>query len=489
MPDADPSGRPSPSARSGLTAMKPLSGLRRMAERTPASRERFIDLLRAIAIVAVVLGHWLVTVVEYQNGQLVGRSALPDLRWAHPLTWLVQVMPIFFLVGGYANAASLTSHHRAGRHAGDWLVHRAARLVRPTTALILILAAGAGLAQLSGLDPHWARLAVWFAGISLWFLSVYLAIVALAPLMWALHHRYGAAVPTVLLVLVAAGDLARLYGDGRWGNGSFLFGWLAIHQIGFFWRDNRLPTRPHTLWAMLAVGLAVLLVLTVPGPYPISMINVPGERLHNMSPPSMALLALFTAQLAIALLVRPAAERWLRRTRPWTAVIAVNAVILTVFLWHMVAAILLVVALNAAGVLPTPAAGTAAWWAWRLPWLIALTIVLAPLVAVFGPVESSAGRKLRRRPRWMPKPLASTLARPAPRLLLAVAGLAAIAFGLLDNSLYPRTQPAPFGIPTRALISYLIGAIVLRALHAATPATDTEPVQHDMHRSSTHERP
>src|SRR5689334_24182776 len=141
-----------------------LSGLRRLAERTPASRQRFIDLLRAIAILAVVLGHWLVTVVEYDNGQLTGRSALPDLRWAHPLTWLVQVMPIFFLVGGYANAASLTSHYRKGRRAGDWLVHRAARLVRPSTALILILAVGAWLAQLCGLDPHWVRLAVWFAG-------------------------------------------------------------------------------------------------------------------------------------------------------------------------------------------------------------------------------------------------------------------------------------------------------------------------------------
>jgi peptidoglycan/LPS O-acetylase OafA/YrhL len=138
-----------------MAAVKPLSGLRRMAERTPASRERFIDLLRAIAIVAVVLGHWLVTVVEYQDGQLVGRSALPDLRWAHPITWLVQVMPIFFLVGGYANAASLASHYRAGWRAGDWLVHRAARLVRPSTALILVLAVGAWVAHCGGRPNCW----------------------------------------------------------------------------------------------------------------------------------------------------------------------------------------------------------------------------------------------------------------------------------------------------------------------------------------------
>ncbi|PZM89483.1 MAG: acyltransferase, partial [Actinobacteria bacterium] len=81
---------------------------RQLAERTPPERERVVDFLRALAIVAVVLGHWLVSVVEYDSdGRLTGRSALPDLPWAYPLTWLVQVLPLFFLVGGYANAASL----------------------------------------------------------------------------------------------------------------------------------------------------------------------------------------------------------------------------------------------------------------------------------------------------------------------------------------------------------------------------------------------
>jgi peptidoglycan/LPS O-acetylase OafA/YrhL len=451
--------------------VKPLTELRRLAERTPASRARFIDLLRAIAIVAVVLGHWLVTVVENENG-LSGHSALPDLRWAHPITWLVQVMPIFFLVGGYANAASLRSHNREGWHSGDWLVHRAARLLRPCTALILVLAVGAGVAQLVGVDGRLARLAVWTAAIPLWFLSVYLVIVAVAPLMWALHHRFGAAVPLVLVVLVAAGDLARLYGDEAWGNGSFLFGWLAVHQIGFFWRDERLPTNPRVLVALLAGGLVLLLVLTVPGPYPISMINVPDDRLHNMSPPSLALLALFTVQLAVALLVWRPAERWLRRTRPWTVVIAINAVVLTIFLWHMTAAILLAAGLDAAGVLPTPEAGSAAWWAWRLPWLVMLTVVLAVLVAIFGPIERAAARKPKRRSRWMPSSLARVLGRPAPRLLLVLVGLGAVAFGLLDNSLLPREEPVPFGIPTVALIGYLLGAFLLRALRAAPPATE-----------------
>lgn len=447
-----------------------------MVEQTPATRERYIDLLRAVSIIAVVLGHWLVVVVEYTDGELTGRSALPYLEWAHPVTWLVQVVPIFFLVGGYANAASLASNQRAGRSAGDWLVHRAARLVRPCTAFILVFAAGSWVARLLGEDPQRIRLVVWTAAISLWFLAAYLIIVTLAPMMSTLHHRFGVAVPVVLVVLVAAGDVARLYGNEAWGSGSFVFGWMVMHQIGYFWQENRLPTSPRTLWALIAGGLAVVLVLTVPGPYPISMINVPGERLHNMSPPSLALVALFAAQLGLARLVQPPAERWLQRRRPWMAVIAVNAVALTVLLWHMTAALLIVLVLHLAGILPTETAGTAAWWAWRLPWLVMLTAALAVLLAIFGRVEFAAARHLRRRPRWMPEPVATVLARPTLRLILASIGMGAVALGLLNNQLYPATEPTLFGIPTFGLVCYLAGAILLRVLYAASPIPPTGAV-------------
>ena len=84
------------------------------------------------------------------------------------------------------------------------------------------------------------------------------------------------------------------------------------------------------------------MLLTTVGPYPVAMLNVPGERLDNAAPPSLALLAVAAAQLGLILLLRGPAERWLRRPGPWQAVIAVNAVVLTVFLWHLTAAILLV---------------------------------------------------------------------------------------------------------------------------------------------------
>lgn len=212
--------------------------LRQLAERTPAGRERYVDLLRAVAIGMVVVGHWGVTVIgRGADGRPTGHSALSDLPWAYPLTWVAQVLPVFFLVGGFANAASLTAHRGRGGNATGWLLDRSARLVPPTTVLLVVLAVGAAGAHLWGIDPAQVREVVWFATIPLWFLVPYLAVVALTPPMHALHRRFGLAVPVALTGLVALGDLGRLAGPAALATGNHLAGWLAVHQVGFAWYD------------------------------------------------------------------------------------------------------------------------------------------------------------------------------------------------------------------------------------------------------------
>lgn len=473
--------------------------LRQLAERTPARRERYVDLLRALAITMVVFGHWGVTAIGRDPaGRLTGHSALDDLPWAYPLTWVAQVIPVFFLVGGYANAASLVSHRRRGGDSTGWLLDRSARLLRPTTALLVVLAVGAAVARLRGADPTQIRTVVWFATIPLWFLVPYLAVVALTPAMHALHRRFGLLVPVVLVGLVALGDLGRLVGPTGLATGNYLLGWLAMHQVGFAWYDarsaagqdpargdapdrrglrrRRLPTSRRAGMVLLAGGLVALILLTVVGPYPVAMLNVPGERLDNGSPPSLALLAVATAQLGLILLLRDPAERWLRRSGPWQAVIAVNAVVLTVFLWHLTAAVLLIGLLDALGVLPTPPVGSAAWWAWRVPWLLALAVVLTGLVAVFGPIEARSGRQRRATGQadghggdghGVPRP-ADAARSGTLRTGLTAAGYAAVIAGLLLNSMTGKASPEPLGVPAPALVAYLAGAGVLRLLRSGS---------------------
>ncbi|MCX4388273.1 acyltransferase [Micromonospora peucetia] len=481
--------------------------LRQLAARTPAGRQRYVDLLRALAIGMVVLGHWAVAAIgEDATGRPTGRSALPDLPWAYPLTWLAQVMPVFFLVGGYANAASLTARRAAGVDATAWLLDRGARLLRPTTALLLVIAGGAALGSLAGVEATLVRTVAWFATIPLWFLAAYLIVVPLTPVMYALHRRFGLLVPLALAALVVAGDVGRALGPAELALPNYVFGWLAVHQLGIAWRDadagrhdahpgppaapaprpaatrggppaRRLPQSRRAGAVALLGGLAATVLLTTVGPYPVAMLNVPGERLDNAAPPSLALLTLTTAQFGLILLLRGPAECWLRRPRPWQAVIAVNMVVLTVFLWHLTAAILLVGALDAAGKLPTPPVGSAAWLAWRVPWVLMLTVVLAALVAVFGPVEARTARTgsagSTRRTAGAPTGAAASGRAPAGpgwratvRTALTAAGFAAVVYALVVNAETPKSAPEPLGIPASALVAYLAGAGTLRLLRS-----------------------
>ncbi|MGI5161586.1 acyltransferase family protein [Microbispora sp. CA-102843] len=427
--------------------------LRRTAERTPPGRDRHIDLLRAVAIALVVLGHWLAVVVTYGE-RVGGDTVLAFVSWARPLTWLFQVMPVFFLVGGFAGAASLGSYRRRGGDAIGWFLSRTDRLIRPTTAFLLTLGGATLLALLTGADRATVTLAVWLACLPLWFLIAYVIVVLLTPVLLALHRRAGLAVPAVFAVGVAFGDAARLLGGPAVLNAAnYLLAWAAVYQLGIAWREGALPARPRVAVPMIAGGLAALVLLTVPGPYPVSMVADPGDRLQNTSPPTLALLALAVAQTGIALLLHERGGRMLRRTRPWTAVVAANSVIMTVFLWHMTAVVIAVPALYISGLLPQPPPGSAAWLLLRVPWLAFLTATLAVLVAVFARFERHA---IERRGGPYPAPDAGRAGAGTVVVTLAGAGL--VVTGLLGAALTGSE-----GLPAPMLPVYLAGAALLRA--------------------------
>ncbi len=77
-----------------------------LAERTPVRRNRSVDFLRAASITVVVTGHWLMAAAWLDDGQLRMGDMLEFAPWTQWLTWTFQVMPLFFMVGGYANGVS-----------------------------------------------------------------------------------------------------------------------------------------------------------------------------------------------------------------------------------------------------------------------------------------------------------------------------------------------------------------------------------------------
>ncbi|MFJ2030497.1 acyltransferase [Streptosporangium sp. NPDC087985] len=425
---------------------------RRLAERTPPQRERYVDLLRAVAITAVVIGHWLSIYVTHDGRGFHGGSILEVASWTRPLTWLFQVMPLFFLVGGFVNAASLASHRGRGGNATGWVLSRTARLLRPTTVLLGGMVVAALTAGVLGTEPALIGEAVWLTSIPLWFLVAYIAVMVLTPPMYALHRRAGLAVPIVLTALVGGGDLARLVPAVPYvGQANFLLGWLAVHQLGFAWQDGRLPSRRSVALPMAAAGSVALVLLTVVGPYPVSMVGFGGEKVQNTSPPTLALLALAVTQAGVALWMRDRGDRWLRRLGPWTVVVAVNSVIMTLFLWHMTAVVIGVLALYGTAVMPNATPGSALWVLLRVPWLACLALILALLVAVFGRFEQ----------RTRPRAGSVSAVRGVLPTALTVAGAGAVLAGLLALALAGPGYHGPAGLPVRVLVAYFGGVAVL----------------------------
>ena len=354
-----------------------------LAAATPASRDRYVDFLRAFSILVVVLGHFFIAVAFHERGRVFVQNAVGRTSGLWLLTWLLQVMPLFFFVGGFANLVSWKGDY------GAFLSGRLRRLLKPFVAFagvwlvvqvafhLLDIGRGGGLFRLSRLPFG-----------PLWFLGVYLAVVAVAPLMLRLHRRAPWLTVATLFNTVLVVDVLRFALDVRnigWLNLALV--WLFVHQLGFFYGDGTLNGwTKGRFGAMAGVGLTGMVVLTNLGPYPRSMVGVDHEAISNMSPPTACIAFLALWQVGLAMLARPAVTAWLQRTRNWSAVIAANGVIMTTFLWHLTALLVTIVVLDRLGLAPEPDTN-AAWWLTRPIWILVPLALTGALVAVFRRFE------------------------------------------------------------------------------------------------------
>ncbi|MYS82871.1 acyltransferase family protein [Embleya scabrispora] len=360
--------------------------VRRIESSTPVEREREVDGLRAIAILGVVFGHWIVTGVYAGADHWQTDSPLRHLPDYAPLTWLLQPLAVFFLVGGYVAAQSQA---RADRYR-PWARRRMIRLGRPIAALLVVWTVS--MALLADFVAGETLYTVGRLVLSpLWFVLVYAGLTALTPLV----VRLGRTGPVLAIGTVLAVDLIRFAADGPavvgWLN--VLAGWLVPYSLGVLWAGPHRARIERLGGPLLVAGTIACAGLIRYGGYPVSMVGVPGEAISNLNPPTSAAVAFGLAQCGLALLVRAPLRRALRRhPRTWAVVALVNLSAMTVFLWHQ-SAMLAVTSLGIAlGGLP--GLGTVPdevpWVGARIGWMPVFAGVLLGLWAVFHRWETGA---------------------------------------------------------------------------------------------------
>ncbi len=395
-----------------------------VAALTPSTRDRYVDFLRAASITAVVFGHWFIGIIHWDGGVIRTTSAVGVTAWMWLATWFFQVMPVFFFVGGFSNLVAYDSYRKRGDTTRAFIRSRIERLLRPslvflclwTIAQVALHLANIGAAEgprlwgdtrlLRGMLPPGAT--VPFG--PLWFLAVYLIVVTISPITIRLHRRFGLWVPATMVVGAIIVDVVGFGGhpEARWFNVAFVL--LLPHQLGHFYADGRMAKWPRQVfWGMVVAGLGGLWLLTNPalfrlfgdarfrwfptiGYYPKSLLGTDVEPISNAYPPTLCFLLGGIWAIGAVMLLRPRLSRWLERKGPWKATIAVNGVIMTLFLWHMTAFLLVILALWPLG-FGHEADSTARWWLERPLWELAPGIVLLVLIRLVGRFERPKSKK------------------------------------------------------------------------------------------------
>ena len=416
-----------------------------MASKTPPERNRYVDFLRAVSILVVVIGHWLIATAWYVDGELTPGHLLkshPQTQW---LTWLFQVMPVFFIVGGYSNAVSLESAKRKGQGYADWLAARLYRLVTPLLVLIITWGVVAGVMNLMNVRPAVIAFTSQAALIPTWFLSIYITLALLAPVAYKFWRRYGFLSFWALAAVAVIVDALFFGADIRWpGWTNYVWVWLAVHQLGFAWRDGRMGNAAKLL-IYAALGLIALYSLVRWGPYPLAMVGSPDEGLSNTLPPKITLLALGIFQFGLLLSLEGPMRKALSNLRLWTATVLINSMIMTVYLWHITIMVIFGSVLYLSGgfglhIEP----GTTAWWLTRPLWIGSLIVLLTPAALLLSSLE--------RRSRKPDTPVPSA-ARQVVGAIMTCLGIALLAM---------------WGFGGAPIAGFAVGAFALVIVGAAT---------------------
>jgi surface polysaccharide O-acyltransferase-like enzyme len=383
-----------------------------LAADTPVDRDRAVDVARLAALVVVMFGHCALLLAAIDTSGLRIGNLLGQLPAIAPITWVLQVMPLFFLAGGAAGAYGWHS----GTPWGTWLFTRAQRLCRPVfwylaawTIGLLVARMTLGAESAAGLGRECVAL--------LWFLGVYLVVLAFVPVLTRLRTGRAAAVVVASLLAVAAvfDGIRIAVGTPTAGLANFLIVWLIPVVIGVAYARRLI--RPCAALAVAASMLAAQILLAMAGPYDVSLVVTGAERMSNVSPPTLLLALQCTWMSCVFVAAAGAIRRWAARPRVWHAVAVGNGGAMTLYLWHIPAIAVATFSLHALG-LDAYDVDAPGFWAVLALRALVFAVVMAIAFRLLAPLEH------RPLPWWDTPVRATGASSIAAGALVCVAGVA-----------------------------------------------------------------
>lgn len=345
-----------------------------------AARDTGIDFIRALCVLGVVLLHSIMVGVTVTAAGPAFANASDGTDWIAPLSWVLQVMPMFFVIGGFSGLLAFRRMRERGGTSAAFVAGRLHRLLRPAVVAMVVVVLALAALTIAGVPPELITTAGFRYGQPLWFLAVFLACQVLLPWLLAAH----AAAPSRTIAALAAAavlvDVLRA-ATGIEGLGflNLAFVWLTLQQLGFFLADGSIDALSRRARILAGVGAVIALAVAF------STGLYSPDLIANINPPTAALLLVGLAHTSILSLHRTRIERFSRRPKAAAFTAFVTKRAMTIYLWHMPVLLLMagataVFALST-GTIP-PALDSMGWWAQRPLWLaVALTLTAVTAVA------------------------------------------------------------------------------------------------------------
>lgn len=315
------------------------------ADQTPPDRDRIIDAARGISLLVVVAGHAVMAVVSWQYGLPRIGNLLAAYPWTQAITWIFQIVPLFFFAGGAANAISWDKHVNRGGTYAEWMWTRAQRFLRPIWSYLIIM--GIIAAFVTWLVP--TRVAAPLMLLTtqlLWFLGSYILVTALTPVFKPTTPLQGAIRTFSLLVACGLIDVLRFFQGfpNAVGVANFVLVWMVPGYLGSLWARGTIAKYSRAFLAsVLIANLLINGLLIHFGPWPLSLVGMPGDPISNMSPPTVVLAIHCVNWVLVVALVKKLLTRLLAREKVWRRVTWVNLVAMTLYLWHLPMLVMLIV--------------------------------------------------------------------------------------------------------------------------------------------------
>lgn len=362
-------------------------------------RDGVIDLARAGCLTIVVLFHGIMMGLTAGPAGWSVTNAFEGQGFFPVLSLFLQVMPLFFILGGFSSFGAWQRRQAVGVGPGVFVRERLLRLAKP--AIMVFGAVGLGLTGLAvaGVPADLLGQIGFRISQPMWFLAVYLGCSAMVPFMSGLHRRNPRGAVAALAVAVLAIDaLRQATGVDAIGLANLAFVWLLLQQIGFFVAGGERPER-RALWLIFLIPLGVLLIGAANAWWPLDM-------LLSLNPPRFSLILLGLSQLGLMELLRPPLARLARRRKVAAASEFANAKSLTIYLWHAsVMSVLLGLLLLLGAPMPEPLSPV--WWATRPLWLLVLSAAVVAGAAALHRFEKTSAA-----PTPAPAPTAGRLLPP-----------------------------------------------------------------------------